>query len=325
MYSISMQILDFKRVVMFTFTTIILYSSILIPSQILAIKEIPDFSIAAVGDWGCNNNTSKTIAEIVKSQPELVIGLGDNSYEVTGDCWLNMIQPLSTRIHTAFGNHDASPELVNQYLKYFRLAKTYYSFNFENIHFISIDTNAPLDVNSEQYKFVKSDLETASSNKSIAWIIPFFHIPAYTTPSGERIMTLLPTELATVTSYEALRNTYQPLFDKYGIIIVLQAHAHNYQRTYPISFNPSSPSNPIITNGENHTYHNPKGQIFLTVGTGGRDLHQFVGGKAPFVITEEDTLHGYLSLKFTDNGTSVIGRFYPNDRINSEDEFTILK
>ncbi len=78
-----MQIPEFKKVVMFIFTTIILYSSILIPFQILAIKEIPDFSIAAAGDWGCNNNTSKTIADIVKSQPELVIGLGDNSYEVT--------------------------------------------------------------------------------------------------------------------------------------------------------------------------------------------------------------------------------------------------
>jgi hypothetical protein len=30
-------------------------------------------------------------------------------------------------------------------------------------------------------------------------------------------------------------------------------------------------------------------------------------------------------LKFTNNGTSVTGRFYPNDRINSEDEFTIVK
>lgn len=143
----------------------------------------PDFSIAAVGDWGCNSNTSKTIADIVKSNPSLVIGLGDNSYEPTGECWLNMIKPLASKIHTAFGNHDATPALVNQYLKYFKLAKPYYSFEFENIHFITIDTNTPLDTNSEQFKFVKTDLEKASSNKSITWIIPFFHIPAYTTPS----------------------------------------------------------------------------------------------------------------------------------------------
>ena len=80
---------------------------------------------------------------------------------------LNIIKHLSPKIHTAFGNHDASPALVTQYLEYFMLAKTYYSFDFENIHFVTIDTNAPLDFNSEQFKFVKTDLEKASSNKSI--------------------------------------------------------------------------------------------------------------------------------------------------------------
>ena len=188
-----------------------------------------------------------------------------------------------------------------------------------------IDTNIPLDTNSEQYKFVKTDLEKASSNKNITWIIPFFHIPAYTTPSGERIGTLNPTEHATVTSFDTLRNTYQPLFDKNGINIVLQAHAHNYQRTYPILYNPSSPSSPIITNMHNDTYHKPTGEIFLTVGTGGRDLHEFVGNKPQYVATEQDMQHGFLSLKFTDNGSSITGRFYPNDKINANDEFTVIK
>jgi hypothetical protein len=317
--------LQFTIVLLSTFAVIILCSCILTNSQIIALGDVPDFSIAAVGDWGCNPNTAKTITEIVDSGTSLVIGLGDNSYELTGDCWLNLIQPISKIIHTAFGNHDASPDLVNQYLKYFKLVRTFYSFNFKNIHFVAIDTNAPLDINSEQYKFVKNDLEKASSNKSIGWIIPFFHIPAYTTPSGERILSLFPTEPFAVTSYDLLRNTYQPLFDKYRINIVLQAHAHNYQRSYPILFNQSSPSNPIITNKDSNSYHSPKGEIFLTVGTGGRSLHQFLVNKPTYVITEEDTKHGFLSLKFTNNGTSVRGTFYPNESINAEDNFTIEK
>ena len=326
MYLIFMSLhLQFTIVLLSTFVVIILCSGILTNSQIIALGDVPDFSIAAVGDWGCNPNTAKTIAEIVNSGPLLVIGLGDNSYELTGDCWLNLIQPISKIIHIAFGNHDASPDLVNQYLKYFKLVRTFYSFNFKNIHFVTIDTNSPLDINSEQYKFVKNDLEKASSNKSIGWIIPFFHIPAYTTPSGERILSLFPTEPFAVTSYDLLRNTYQPLFDKYRINIVLQAHAHNYQRSYPILFNQSSPSNPIITNKDSNFYHSPKGEIFLTVGTGGRSLHQFLVNKPTYVITEEDTKHGFLSLKFTNNGTSVRGTFYPNESINAEDNFTIEK
>lgn len=154
-----------------------------------------DFSVAAAGDWGCNSNTLKTISNIVKSDPALVIGLGDNSYQETGTCWLSMIKPFDSKIHTAFGNHDATPELIKEYLTYFKLTKPYYSFDFKNLHFNAIDTNAPLDQNSEQFRFVKSDLEKAASNKSIDWIIPFFHIPAYTIPSGERIETLLPQSL----------------------------------------------------------------------------------------------------------------------------------
>ena len=306
-------------------TSLIFSTSIPNHVDLLANQEVSDFSIAAVGDWGCNSNTSKTIAYIVKSHPDLVIGLGDNSYEPTANCWLNMIKPLATKIRTAFGNHDATPELVNQYLKYFNLSKTYYSFDFKNIHFFTIDTSIPLDANSEQYKFVQTDLEKAVSNKNITWIIPFFHIPAYTTPSGERVGTLNPTEHAIITSFDTLRNTYQPLFDKNGINIVLQAHAHNYQRTYPISNNPISPSSPIITNIHNDSYYKPTGEIFLTVGTGGRDIHKFVGNRPQYVATEQDMQHGFLSLKFTDNGSSITGRFYPNDKLIANDEFTVIK
>ena len=97
--------LQFTTVLLSTFAVIILCFSILGNSKIMALDDFPDFSIAVVGDWGCNPNTSKTIAQIVNSGPSLVIGLGDNSYELTGDCWLNMIHPISMIFHTAFGNH----------------------------------------------------------------------------------------------------------------------------------------------------------------------------------------------------------------------------
>jgi hypothetical protein len=100
---------------------------------------------------------------------------------------------------------------------------------------------------------------------------------------------------------------------------------HTITREHPNSYNPSSPSSPIIRNTDNITYYKPNGEIFLTVGTGGRDLHEFVGGKPPYVVTEQDLLHGFLSLKFTDNGSSVTGRFFHTDKINAIDEFTVVK
>ena len=50
-------------------TTLIFYASILNSTRVLAVQEIPDFSVAAVGDWGLSCNTSKTIANMVKSNP----------------------------------------------------------------------------------------------------------------------------------------------------------------------------------------------------------------------------------------------------------------
>jgi hypothetical protein len=84
-------------------TVLIFSTSILNHVNLWANQEVSDLSIAAVGDWGCNSNTSKTIVDIVKSHPDLVIGLGDNSYEPTGNCWLNMIKPLQQKFILPLG------------------------------------------------------------------------------------------------------------------------------------------------------------------------------------------------------------------------------
>ncbi|HKO40520.1 MAG TPA: hypothetical protein VJU85_04605, partial [Nitrososphaeraceae archaeon] len=55
---------------------------------------IPNFNIAAVGDWGCNSNTDKTVNSIKTQSPELILGLGDYSYESSADCWLDTIDPI---------------------------------------------------------------------------------------------------------------------------------------------------------------------------------------------------------------------------------------
>lgn len=53
-----------------------------------------DFNFIAVGDWSCNPNTQKVVDNIITKDPELVLNLGDNSYEATADCWLKIVDPL---------------------------------------------------------------------------------------------------------------------------------------------------------------------------------------------------------------------------------------
>ena len=61
---------------------------------IYAQTNIPNFNIAAVGDWGCNSNTDKTVNSIKNQNPELILGLGDYSYESSADCWLDTLGPI---------------------------------------------------------------------------------------------------------------------------------------------------------------------------------------------------------------------------------------
>ena len=111
--------------------------------------------------------------------------------------------------------------------------------------------------------------------------------------------------------------------------MVLQGHQHNYQRTYPIKYNINIPINPIITDRNKSTYTNPEGQIFATVGTGGAFLQHLNGNKAPYLITTQDEVYGFLNVDVTNNNndgtTTLVSTFHSNDGGEMTDQFTIAK
>jgi predicted phosphodiesterase len=272
-----------------------------------------DFNFAAVGDWGCTDDTTDTVNNILDKKPELVLGLGDYSYEDSADCWFKIVDPIDDKIKIEIGNHDVE-ELgkLPKYMDHFRLTEQYYSFDYRNIHFLALSTETPFAVNSPQYNFVKNDLSKAASDANIDWIIVYYHRPMYTIPS-------------THSAISSLRSTYHPLFEEYGVDLVLQGHNHNYQRTYPIKFNNENPPHPIETSTNKTTYTDPDGgQIFATVGTGGASLYSFTGKEDYFV--EQYKGFGILNVDITNSGKTLTGRFYANN--NNEkiiDQFTIYK
>ena len=211
---------------------------------------------------------------------------------------------------------------LKDYMEFFELEKQYYSFNHENVHFTAISTELPYEEGSEQYEFVNNDLSKVSSDPNIDWIVVFFHNLAYTSPAdigkGNR-------------AEKEFRATFHPLFDKYDVDIVLQAHNHNYQRSYPIVFNNDKPKEPIVTNNNNNNntddsnnnFHNPEGQIFVTAGTAGAELY-LLTGQADF-IANQYVGFGFLNIDVNNNNnnngmaisTILTGKFYAND--NDED------
>ncbi len=285
-----------------------------------SVPAVSDFNFAAVGDWGCTPNTKNTVNNIVSKNPALVLALGDYSYNTTSDdCWFKIVKPIEDRMKIAIGNHDhmALGEIY-RYMSSFRLTEQYYSFNYKNIHFLAISTEIPFDVNSAQYKFVNNDLSKAASNPNIDWIIVYYHKPMYTIPSKHPAI-------------ELLRSTYHPLFEQFGLDLVIQGHNHNYQRTYPIKFDSVNPEYPIETSTNKTTYRDPngEGQIFTTVGTGGEDLYPFKdqkdSKKGNNYYVKDYIGFGILDVDITNNGKTLTGKFYADNSEKIIDQFTIIK
>jgi hypothetical protein len=286
-----------------------------------AYGSLSDFNFAAAGDWACERtHTVNTVNGITNKAPELVLGLGDYSYEDTADCWLEIIAPLDDKMKIAIGNHEVeATQLLNQYMSHFNLTKQFYSFNYQNVHFTVISTeleNGREEI--EQYEFVNTDLASAASDPNIDWIVVYYHQAGYTSPwvgvNGTKVHTGL----------SALRDTYHPLFKKYDVDLVLQAHVHNYQRSFPIKYNNANSSSPIITDGNTTNYSNPEGQIFVTVGTGGAESYNLLA-KEPYIVRQFTEEYGFLNIDVIDNGQTFNATFYSNDNGGMKDQFSITK
>jgi hypothetical protein len=303
-----------------------------------AQTTIPNFNIAAVGDWGCNSDTDKTVNSIrtqqSEQQPALILGLGDYSYKSSADCWLDAIQPIydsnnqnANNMQISIGNHeDSSSEDLNAYINAFKLTKQFgqvYSFNFNNVHFLSMATETSYSTGSSQNAFVKQDLAAASQNQNIDWIIVYFHKPMYSSPSS----------CSSCSGESSLRDIYHPLFDQYGVDLVLEGHTHDYQRSFPIKFNPNSKSNPSITDTNKNNYIFPAnptsthGQIHLIVGTAGVNFHSLKTPLKPYFVYGQSKEFGFLNIDIQNNGQTLVGKFLSNERSPSTplDQFTITK
>ncbi|MGZ5509742.1 MAG: metallophosphoesterase [Nitrososphaeraceae archaeon] len=280
-----------------------------------AAVTLGDFNFAAAGDWGCTSNTINTVQNIIDLDPEFVLALGDLSYDSSAKCWLEIVSPIANKTMIAIGNHDTDPAIkLKEYKDFFGLKGQYYSFNYQNVHFIVMSTELPYEDGSEQYNFVNNDLSKVSLNPDIDWIVVDYHSLAYTSPAN----------IGKGNSAEKeLRDIYHPLFVKYNVDLVLQAHNHNYQRSYPIIYNNTNSENPIITDtNNNNNYYDPKGMIFGTVGTGGESLYPLTG-QAPYVATQYVGF-GFLNVDVINDGTTLSGKFFANDG-TIKDQFTIIK
>jgi hypothetical protein len=149
---------------------------------------LTDYNFIATGDWYCNEETKKTIKNILAVHPELIITTGDQVKESpSAQCWMDMSKPIHDKLKIAIGNHDAEfANIYKQIVDYHQLKSPYYSHDLKNVHFISMSTEHPYEKGSRQYEFINNDLEKTSNNPEIDWIVVHQHKPLYSTKQDKQ-------------------------------------------------------------------------------------------------------------------------------------------
>jgi 3',5'-cyclic AMP phosphodiesterase CpdA len=101
------------------------------------------------------------------------------------------------------------------------LRESVYYFDYQGVRFISLNTQAMLSYPVELI-LQKEWLERVLSTNPHRWTIVFQHHPIYSTAQGR--------------DNPELEKHLQPLYEKYGVDLVLQGHDHTYGRGHNLAF-----------------------------------------------------------------------------------------
>ena len=298
----------------FIFTFILAFTGF---NNVFAMQDNP-FNVAAVGDISCNNNGKQTISSIVNNRPDLVLFLGDLSYDKSLSCFFDQTKILENstinkNVLVTIGNHDidngdGNKETKKQLMLHYNIPQAgYYSKSFyhNGINILVVVMNftgleeqqerneQKISLENEQYNFVKKELE----NSNAIYKIVISHAPFVSAKCNSFLKFF---KLSSCHSpLEEWNNTlftrYHTLFKNSGVDIVLSGHNHNYQR------------------------EEKDGITYIISGLGGRSQYK--------MMDENDThfanSYGFLQMKF--HPEFVEGKFISNDDDESKDRdgFTI--
>ena len=179
---------------------------------------------AVIGDSGTGERPQFEVAAQMAAwravfRFEFVLMLGDNIYGNQGASGIRKkfeepYEPLldaGVNFYASLGNHDDPNQ---RFYKPFNMSgQRYYSFKNGNAEFFALDSNY---MDPKQLDWLTSQLMGSRA----AWKICFFHHPLYS--DGKMHGPDLD-----------LRSRIEPLFEKYGVNVVLSGHDHVYERIKP--------------------------------------------------------------------------------------------
>jgi len=186
------------------------------------------FRFAVYGDTQSNPDWHRRVAAgIVSAQPRIVIHCGDevgdgNNYDSWQTEFFDPAAELmrTTPMYVAIGNHERNSHWFYDLHSYPK-PEDYYSFDYGSAHFVIVDTSQDYDDKSQQYKWLEADLASDAAQKA-DWLFVAYHMPGYCEGwdhpgyDGE----------------EDVRSYVMPLLEKYGVDMVFNGHAHDYERGF---------------------------------------------------------------------------------------------
>ncbi|MGQ0535633.1 MAG: purple acid phosphatase family protein [Methanobacteriota archaeon] len=259
---------------------------------------------------GEGDAAARNVQAALAMLPAFHLHAGDLSYangvSPTWTRYFAMLEPLASRVPylPAVGNHEREAgQQFYQYDSRFALPSApgarWYAFRYGDAVFVSLDTeHACADPvqdavpgfvadrceggpNEAQRSFLRDTLEEARGDPGVEWIVAFHHYPLWSDgPHG---------------SSAALQAIWGPLYDEFGVDLVIQGHDHMYERSRPLR------SGAPAANGT----------VYVTVGTGGAGLYEFQSASPPAWEAARATEHGFLLLSF--DGPRLVGEFFTLD------------
>jgi calcineurin-like phosphoesterase family protein len=180
-------------------------------------------SFLAMGDYGVGGSRELSLGLRMKSyesrhDANMLVTLGDNDYlSSPSQFWANWQKSFGwtrrsgLRVGGVLGNHDYETARGRYELKTLGMPGPYYTRRLGGgeVQLFFLDSN---NVSSRQRAWLEQQL----SDSTATWKIALFHHPPYTCGGHSG-------------NTQVVRD-WVPLFERYGVQLVLSGHDHNYQR-----------------------------------------------------------------------------------------------
>ncbi len=200
--------------------------------------HIPDYSqmpvsFAVIGDTQNSPDIWGRLADLIyQERPSFLVHVGDLvQYGPHKNDWTEeFFKPAKNLLrfyplYPALGNHEKN---TDWFYRYFDLPSPgwFYTVKKGNVLFIFVDTNKDILPGSEQYH----KLEHILASETGTWKIMVHHHPVYVSEEGFYGNTWFQRSVHGDPNEMHLKK----LYETYGVDLVLNGHAHFYERTWPV-------------------------------------------------------------------------------------------